>query len=252
MHAQASGEPTVLESSLLQDPISLLLRWDVPHEAILHSIRTIAEIAHASEPVLLYFSQSQVEDALRAICARRGTAWQEFHIRRLNDTPFAKSRSVTGFEGLLRFWREHHALTEQLVEEFRGPKLILDRSTGHWASDYRDIAAFLSLPFVEDPAFPEMLLNTYVGTYTYREEWSERRVREFTLQRQGQALALHDFPWLWPGNRLLPKARHLFYAEAWPFECLFDEDVSGTIQCMRIGHQRVSWGGIEQVFPKVR
>jgi hypothetical protein len=49
---------------------------------------------------------------------------------------------------------------------------------------------------------------------------------------------------------LLPKAPHVFYAEAWPFEFIFEEDSGGVIQSMKAGNQAVNWGGITQVFPK--
>jgi hypothetical protein len=168
--AKPSAAVTILDSSFFQNPLAILLRQDVSPKNILNSVRSVAKVVHPLEPVLLYFDQSTVEDALHAICTRRGRAWEKFHVRRMNDTPFARHRGVTGFEGLLRFWREHKALVDQLAAEFSRNKLLLNRSRGDWPSHYRNIAAFLSLPFLADDTLPEALLNTYAGTYTYREE----------------------------------------------------------------------------------
>jgi hypothetical protein len=249
--AKQSDEVTILESSLFQDPISTLLRRDVKPENILHYIRTVEKVIQVLDPVLLYFYQPNGEEALKVVCGRRGKSWEDFHIRRMKDTAFAQHRGLEGFEGLRRFWQEHKALCDRLTEEFDGKMLVLDRATGNWASHYRDISEFLSLEFFVDQMFPATVLKKYVGTYTYREDWGNKRRMEFTVQLEGKVLALYNFAWLWAETRLIPKEKDTFYAEAWPFEFTFEEDTDGVVRCLRAGEQRVAWGGIEQVFPKV-
>ena len=63
MQAQPADELTIVERSLVQDLIFILLAWAIPSENFLHSIRAIAEVAQALD----YVAKSRVEDALQTI-----------------------------------------------------------------------------------------------------------------------------------------------------------------------------------------
>jgi hypothetical protein len=114
--------------------ISTVLRWDVNPATILTCIRADEHAIRDLNPVLLYLYQPNVEAAFKAIGTTRGKAWEDFHVRRLNETLFATHRGIEGFEGLLRFWGIHKALEDGI--DGLG---TLDRSSGrcHGAGNRR-------------------------------------------------------------------------------------------------------------------
>ena len=215
-------------------------------------IHELEKVCQCLDPVLLYFFQSNYSQTMRRICNQRGEHLERFYIEEVEQSLFGKRRGLRGFDGLVRFWEEHAAMEERIIEELDITKLSINNSKGEWSSHYRQICDFLSVPFSAPYAPSEDYLSRFVGTYTYLHK---ETVRVFTIRLENGDLVLlnnYDFPWLWPSNRLIPKEDKVFYIASFPFEMTFEEDSMGVIRSMRGENPPGNWNILDQVFPKVR
>lgn len=244
--ARDADELIVLESALLQWPIMALLRHDLAPEAILAVVGEITVLLAPLDPLLVYLSLPDVEAAVRAIGARRGAAWQIGHIVRNDATPFARRRGVSGFEGLVHYWREHAALCERAVAAWPYQKLVLDVSRGDWPTRRREICRLLALPLDEHPPAGEAQLQRYVGTYR---GLLGGKPREFAIAVKERRLVLQGL--LWPENPLIPGDSDLFHAEAWPLALRFVDDGRGDIRAVSIEGPPFRWGDVAGACEKV-
>ena len=246
MHAD---DISIIESRFWQDTIFPLLLEDLDRSHILAFIQAITEVCRGLEPVLLYLFQADYAHTLRRICTARGPRIERLYITWVEQSVFGQRRGLQGFAGLVRFWEAVKEIAEQLFTALDIPKLAIENSAGQWHDYYRQICAFLGLSWCAEPAPAAQYLRRFVGTYTCRHHDT---VKVFTIHMDHGNLVIRDFPWLWPENRLIPKAHNVFYVASWPFELIFHEDGSGAIHSMRRETQAGDWRTLDQVFPKIQ
>ena len=149
----------------------------------------------------------------------------------------------------------------QLVEQMAMPGLSIDNTRQEWNQYEQQIGQFLSLPHEE---FSARDLNDYTGVYTYQSNQAPRRVAgqtrlaeqlrvrgqdftrriagqmrqatqyyhedvEFSIHLEGTDLVLHDYGWLRPPIRLIPKEKDVFLIASWPFELVFRRNSKRTV-----------------------
>ena len=244
--AMQSDEISIFESWFFQDAIFGLLMEDVEEPLIRNYIHGIRETCQCLEPVLFYLYQPDYSKTMRRICDYRGEKWEKWLIERSEKSEFAKNRNLKGFDGMVQFWVKLRAIAEDIFADLDMSKLSIDNSKGEWDLYYKQVCDFLSVPFsVYAPAEDE--LKRFIGTYTSIQKGT---TQEFTIRLEDGDLVIHDFPWLWPTNRLIPKKDNVFYIASYPFEMTFKEDESGTIEHMRGGNPSGNWSMLDQVFPK--
>jgi hypothetical protein len=67
---------------------------------------------------------------------------------------FIQERGLSGFDGLLAYWRAHADLCGAIVDRLDVPRLVLDVDTDDWPERRRRICDFVDVPF-EGETFPE-------------------------------------------------------------------------------------------------
>jgi hypothetical protein len=234
--ARASDAITILESAWLQVPLARMLRRELGPELITAFVHKTVEAMRGLDPVLIYLWQPGPEEAMQKLFVRRGMTWATWHVSFFDPSPFARARRLSGFDGLLRYWREHSDLCDAVVRGAGLPTLALDPREGSWEERRRAIAGFLDITPGADAPWTEAQLDRLAGEY-------REGSRRFTVRRGDGGLVLDGL--LWPGNRLLPVGPDEVEAESWPFVLTFLE-VDGVIAGMRIdgpmvGQRRVAW-----------
>lgn len=231
--ARNSSTATVMDSTFLQSSIFSTLRRGFDPETILTYVERVADIIRPLDPALVYFLQPDPATAFRRICDARGIAWTLQHINANDGTAWARGRNVSGFDGLVAYWREHSAICDAAVGRSRLRTITVDSLSGDWPAHRRAIAEFLGLNESSGAPVPDADLQRYVGRYR-RQTGPEVHV---TLGRGG--LVMNGL--LWRGNRLLPRAPHTFVAEAWPFTLTFDVDARGAAARFRVDGPALPW-----------
>ena len=130
--AMSSDSVNILESAWLQVPLFLTLRQDLDRGVIQTFIRKTVEAMRGANPMLIYLSQPDPEGGMKSLFERRGMAWALSHATRSDASPFCRNRDISSIDGLLYYWREHSAVSEEIVRESGMPTLVLDPSEGDW------------------------------------------------------------------------------------------------------------------------
>ncbi len=240
---QNSDVVNILESTLFQSTVRLLLQNDVPHSEILEYAFHTEEITRELQPVLIYFSASNVAKALREICDKRRKIWEQYFVRVIDGSLYGKNRQLHDFEGVVTFFQEYQELTTYLFSQFKMKKLALEDVKGNWTECHRQICEFLAIPFKEDQRVSEEYLAQFTGHYK-----DDKTRLEVEVSLDHNSLIVHDL--LWPKSRLIPKEENSFYVEACTLELFFQTDASGAIRTIRIGGSP-GWNFHGKVLSKV-
>jgi thymidylate kinase len=231
---EASQAVTVVEACFFNNLIESLLAHNVGRSRIIQYGDALQEIVEPLNPALVYLTQSNVSKALEKSFSDRGEGFENYVIRYATGTPFARHRGLEGYAGMLTFWREFVALTDELFHRYRIKKLMIDTSAGDWDCHNRQVLGFLALPQVSEPRVSACEVARLVGTYR-----DEKHGKEFIVECKDGELFINLF--LDVRTRLIRKTDDLFYAEGWRFEICFEGDESGHLDKMIIGGRDVDY-----------
>jgi len=224
---RASEAVTVVDSTFLQSSVASMLRRNLEPDTILTYIERVADLVQPLDPALVYFFESDSDTAFRRICERRGMAWTLHHISTSDGMAWATARGLSGFDGLLAYWREHGRVCDAAVSCSRLRTLTVRSPIGDWTARRHLIAQFLGLPWPPSAAPSETDLARFVGLY--RSETG----RQGRLSVRDDALVIEGL--LWWRSRLLPRAAHgVFDVESWPFRLTFEADTTGMVSRFRL------------------
>lgn len=219
---KGSNFVNILESTIFQSSLRLLLQSDLPHDQIFDYALQVEKIISVLQPVLIYFEQTDVATALRTICRKRKSIWEKYLTEVIEKSSYGKCRKLQGFEGLVHFFQEYQELTLLLCEKYQGRKLILQDTQQDWNSSYVRICKFLGLTCRSVPSAPAEYLKAFAGIY--KDPSSHLKV---TIKMEQGRLVMHDL--LWSNFPLIPKEHNWFYLQACTIELQFHEDESGEI-----------------------
>jgi hypothetical protein len=239
--ARASDAVTVLESAWLQVPLARMLRQDLAPKLISAYVHKTVETMRRLDPVLIYLWTPAPEEAMQKLFVRRGMTWATWHVSFFDSTPFARARRLSGFDGLLRYWREHSDLCDAVVRGAGLPTLALDPRES-WEERRRAIAGLLGFAPVADEPWTEGQLDRFPGEY-------RAETRRLTVRRGDDGGLVLD-GLLWPGNRLLPVGPDAVEAESWPFVLTFQE-ADGVVSGLRIDGPMVGQRRVAGTYARV-
>jgi hypothetical protein len=230
---------TVLESAFLQGPIFATLEQDADPPTILDLVERIADAIVPLDPVLVYLEAGDADDAMKRIWGYRGERWTEHHVARFGTSVFARARGVSGLDGFLCFWREHHRLQQQAVAATRLRTTVLEAAEGDRDALRDAVACFLGLALTGDVVREAVDLHRVAGSYRGP---AGGRTSDIRIDVAGGWLVLDGL--LWPRNRLLPRGGDVFDAEGWPLALVFEHDQPGGASAVRVEGPELTWGSV--------
>jgi hypothetical protein len=243
--AAAAGDHDVTiipESALLQLPVFTMLRRNAEASIIARLVDRLVEAVAPLRPRLVYLARRDPEAAFRAIGERRGLSWLLHHAGSSEGYTFTQARGLSGFDGLLAYWRAHAELCDALVEAIDVPKLVLDVGPDGWAERRRRICDFADVPFEDEPAPGAAELERIAGRY------GDGR-REVTVEMvDGRLVARWT---LWLTNALLPVRRNVFDLESSPVRVSFETDAAGHVHAFHCSGPRLAWDAPPGVFKRI-
>jgi hypothetical protein len=231
---EGSDEITILEGCFFNNLFETLFSHNVPIPKICQYSDVLQDIIKPLQPALIYLTHRDVSKALADNFRSRGPGFQDFVIKLTTTTPYAQHRELTGYEGMIEFWDDFVALTDQLYTRFRFQKIALENSAGNWESLNQQVLDFLSIPYIVEKQLSEDAAADLTGTYK-----DQRNGREFDIRYRNHNLFANLFLDGW--TRLIPETDGSFIAEGWHFIVHFDKDNSGKMSAMRIDGQDVDY-----------
>jgi hypothetical protein len=224
----------VVEACLFNLLIESLFTHDVGQPDILSYGITLQEIIRPLHPALVYLTQRDVPAALGRNFRDRGSGFQEFVVGYASGTRYARARGLQGYDGMVVFWRDFVALTDELFDRYTIAKLKIENSAGEWERYNRQVMDFLSLPMLDEPAVSEAQTRWLLGTYR-----DEEQGRIFPVVYEDGKLLINFFQTAW--THLIPDGKGAFYAAGWCFEIRFEHDRSGGVKRLVIGGRDVDY-----------
>jgi adenylate kinase family enzyme len=146
--ASQSEAINVLDSFPFQNSVRILLQMDANFDFMLTYANQVEALLMPLNPLLIYFNQSDISEAFShvdQITAQRGKEWADYVIRLVENCPYAETRNLTGFKGVMAFITEYKQVIDTLLQHSRIPRLMLEHCSGNWDECYRQITAFLGL-----------------------------------------------------------------------------------------------------------
>ncbi len=143
--AQQSTTVTVCDGLLFHGNMTDLLLMNAEPTVLSRYVTEVIESLRNLNPVVIYLYHADVAQALRAICAARGSPWEAYQVNWKVASPYGAQRSLSGFAGLVQLYQLYRALSDELFAQLKLPKLAICNE-GHWARYYDDMLTFLELP----------------------------------------------------------------------------------------------------------
>jgi hypothetical protein len=147
--AQKIEELTVFECAFLQNHINELLLFhcmaeDEIEKYLLNLIATVKEL----EPILIYLNQPSVHETISRVSAVRVNeegekVWMERVIAYIENSPFGKAHSLSGFEGMVSYFEYRKKLELNIISKLPIETYILDNSNYDWTKTWEDIKEIL-------------------------------------------------------------------------------------------------------------
>lgn len=240
---RVSEAVTVVDSAFLQSSVASMLRRNLEPDTILTYLDRVADMVRPLQPALVYFLEADSDAAFRRICERRGMAWTLFHLSASDGMAWTRMRGLSGFDGLLAYWREHARVCDAAVSRSRLRTLTVGSGIGDWSARRHRIAEFLGLPWPPRGAPSETDLARFVGVY--RSETG----RQACVSVRNDALAVDGL--LWRANGLLPRAIGIFDAESWPFRFTFEAAATGAVSRFRLDGPDLVGRRLSGVYDKI-
>jgi hypothetical protein len=130
--ALASETISIVDGQLFHGNLTSLFLLEANIDLIRDYMRDISTVITPLHPLLIYFHQVDIDQAIRSIAAERGSEWVRYQVEWKLESPYAKRRGLKGLDGLITLYREYRALTDELYEELTFPKLSVENTQKEW------------------------------------------------------------------------------------------------------------------------
>jgi thymidylate kinase len=229
-----SDRVIVVEACFFNNLIDSLLAHNVDRPKIIQYGDELQALIEPLNPTLVYLVQEDVEKALERSFKDRGKDFVDYVIQYATDTPLARRREWEGYEGMLKFWQEFVALTDELFQRYRIRKLRIDNSAGNWNDYNHQVLGCLSIPLVPEQGVSQSEALALIGVYKDR-----KSDKEFTVYYEDGELTINLF--LDVRTRLVRWMEKVFITEGWHFEVSFESDGLSGASVMKIGGRDVDY-----------
>ncbi|QYR21273.1 hypothetical protein KZ483_26935 [Paenibacillus sp. sptzw28] len=212
---QNMEEVVIVDSTFFGYLTWTLFPMNAPIEDIEKYLLEVEAIIRPCRPILIYFYQSDLYTSLKKICERRGGNTAEQFIQNANQSKYGKKRNLTGFDGMLSFWKDYRNFTDNMFAKISTRKLSIENSEGRWNEYLQQIVNFFEITINEKMNTPSIEIDHFVGIYNNDETTCE-------IYRNGDVLYIDGIQQIWPNSKLLPREGNKFEVESLPINITFD------------------------------
>jgi hypothetical protein len=130
---------TVMDGQLFHGDLTHLFLMEMPPTDISTHTHALMRVLAPLNPLVVYFRQANLPDAIRTIFAARGPEWEAYQLGWKLRSPYAEHRRLEGLDGLITMYEDYRVQTDSLFEALDCPKLAIDTSGGEWPGYYKQI-----------------------------------------------------------------------------------------------------------------
>ena len=106
-------------------------------------VRRLAETVRSLNPTVIYLYQRDLRATLERAAAERPREWLEFVVGYLTGQAYGQARGLSGFDGMVKFYEDRHAVELALLYRLPSQTLVLDVSDLDWRRCQREVRAFV-------------------------------------------------------------------------------------------------------------
>ncbi|KLU24697.1 hypothetical protein EOS_18760 [Caballeronia mineralivorans PML1(12)] len=143
---QAGDVVPVMDGQLFHGDLTHVFLMEADASTIERYMQTLATAIAPLNPLVVYFRQEDVEEAIRLVCAERGDEWVAYQVNWKLAAPYSVRRKFAGLEGLIDLYRDYRRMTDQLFERLPFDKLMIENSGRDWPTYHRRVLKALGLP----------------------------------------------------------------------------------------------------------
>jgi len=145
VHSASMSESfTVVDGQPFHGNLTSLFLLDADLALLRGYLHEVVAAIKPLRPLLIYFHQDDVDQAIRTISAERGDTWVTYQVDWKLTSPYAVRHGLAGLEGLIALYRDYRRLTDQLYTELDIPKISIENSGKEWAKYHRIINSVLT------------------------------------------------------------------------------------------------------------
>jgi hypothetical protein len=143
--SQADDTIRVMDGQLFHGDLTNLFLMEADAEALADYAKAVAAAIAPLNPLVVYFRQEDVEQAIRVVCAERGQDWVAYQVDWKLAAPYGTRRGLAGLEGLIALYRDYRRVTDELFDRLPLAKLAIENSKRDWTACQQLILQALGL-----------------------------------------------------------------------------------------------------------
>jgi hypothetical protein len=151
----------VFDGQLFHGDFTCLFLMGCSPRALQQYAQAVLQLAQALDPIIIYYYQSDVAQALDRIGAQRGQGWVAYQVAWKVASPYGQQHGLAGINGWKQLYRDYRQLTDMCLETLTIPTLAIETSAGDWSSYQARICTFLDLPFIPEPVWQNWFYRIY-------------------------------------------------------------------------------------------
>ena len=128
----------IFECAFLQDQITeLMMFYQSSKEELAEYFHQMERIIRPLNPYIIYLQQADIETTLRRVAKERvdeqgHPVWMEGISGFISQTPYGKANDLSGFEGLVSFYRRRKELDLAMIHAMSIPSQSIDNDDYQW------------------------------------------------------------------------------------------------------------------------
>jgi hypothetical protein len=207
----------------------------------------VVAVIRELDPCLIYLSQRDVLSSLRRWLTRSGGNIEQDAVGTITSSPYGKRHHLTGFDGLLQFWRDYQMLLFRAFTHSPFLKKEIENTAGYWRDAQQKIVDFLCLPLTDDLTLSPENLQRYVGIYDCSSSGEQ-----CVVEMEHDALYLRGPAVVWQKNRLIPVTfSGTFEVESLPFTVSFVQNEKSCVEQLVMSGPEQLLHTVNHVYQKI-
>jgi hypothetical protein len=130
--SQENGAVRVMDGQLFHGDLTNLFLMEADSATLSGHALAVATTIAPLNPLVVYFRQEDVEQAIRKVCEDRGADWVAYQVNWKLAAPYSTRRELVGIEGLIALYQDYRRLTDELFELLPLDKVAIENSKQDW------------------------------------------------------------------------------------------------------------------------